>query len=241
MTTNPPTKSPARALQAMQKPEFAKMMRELKDHHDAADEAAMSVASAYKKVKKRGINLDAIKLVRRLMTLDNPAKVQAFLADFDRGRELAGFDDQQQLFEEDKTKPQKQADLKIVEIKTGKPKTEETAAPPKSTRVARSKKNDAAPVAEVPAAPEPSPVPAIPSVAPVAKAPSRKALFDEGDEDIKEIGEVEKARQAGLAAGLSDQDYDNPYSEKGEFRDAWHKGWIEGSESLMDEDDKASA
>lgn len=237
--TTPTKKAPAPALQQMQKPEFSKMMRELKDQHDAADEAAMSVASAYKKVKKRGINLEAIRLVRRLMTLDNPSKVQAFLADFDRGRELAGFDDQQQLFEEDKTTPQKNADQKVVPIKRVAAAAPEEKVEPK--RIGR-KKADAV-EAQAKDAESHDEKPAVPTKAPISKTPSRKALFDEGDAEVDVITEATKARQAGLSAGGSGQDYDNPYLEKGDLRDAWHEGWVTGSETLLAEarDDKASA
>lgn len=114
------TKPGAPALQAMTKPEFAKLTRTLKDLHDAAGESAMEVAKGYKTVKKtRGINLDALKLIMKLRAKDNPGKVQNFLADFDKMRELAGFDDQGTLFEDDKTTPQKKAESAAVAKTTG--------------------------------------------------------------------------------------------------------------------------
>ncbi len=105
-----PKKGPAPVLASMTKTKFAQIMQELADLHSAADDGATEVMKGYKTLKKQGINLDALKLVRKLKTLDNPAKIQSFLADFDKLRELAGFDDQQNLFEEDKTKPQKDAE-----------------------------------------------------------------------------------------------------------------------------------
>lgn len=101
---------PAPALQSMTKPELGKINRELKDLRAAADDGSTALASAYKKLKKRGINLEAFKLSEKLNRLDNPAKIQSFLADFDRLRELHGWDDQSQLFDDDKTRPQKEAE-----------------------------------------------------------------------------------------------------------------------------------
>lgn len=106
----PKAKAPAPALQSMTKPELAKINRELKDLRETSDDAGMALASAYKKIKKRGINLEAFKLAEKLNRLDSPAKIQSFLVDFDRLRQLHGWDDQQNLFEADKTAPQKEAE-----------------------------------------------------------------------------------------------------------------------------------
>ncbi|MEI6282063.1 MAG: hypothetical protein WCP82_05015 [Alphaproteobacteria bacterium] len=108
-------------LASMTKTKFAQILQDLADLHSAADDGAMEVAKGYKSLKKQGINLDALKLVRKLRGYDNPAKVQAFLADFDKFRELAGFDDQQNLFEEDKTKPQKDAESDKLAVTPAEP------------------------------------------------------------------------------------------------------------------------
>lgn len=214
----------APVLASMTKPGFNKMLLELNDEHGAADEAAMSVASAYKKLKKQGINLEAIRLVRRLKGLDNPSKIQAFLADFDRLRELAGFDDQQQLFEEDKTAPQKQAEsAKVVEIKTGKAPAEPEVIPEPEQKPKAAKK---------------------PKAEKAAKPVSKAALFATGDDeaDVTEISDEEKARQAGIVSGAAGEDYDNPHDGTlGPLHDAWHAGWVQGTEQAAEDAQKASA
>lgn len=223
-----PKKGPAPALAAMTKTQFAAMMRELNELHQAADDGAMAVASGYKNVKKaKAINLESLKLVRKLSQWNNPAKVQSFLADFDKLRELAGFDDQQNLFEEDKTKPQKDGEsAKVVNLRNDKPSNAETAAAvaevitetPKAKKAVKGAKGGGKPAA------------------------TKAALFDEGDGDLDEIAEEVAARQAGLIAGKTGTDYDNPHTEKGPLRDAFHQGWVEGSESASAEPgDKASA
>lgn len=225
--------TPAPALVSMTREGFAKIMRELKDEHDAADEAAMSVASAYKAVKKRGINLEALRLVRKLSTLDNPAKIQSFLADFDRLRELAGFDDQQQLFEDDKTKPQKDAAAdKVVDIKTAKTsggaeKVAKSDQKPKKTKETTA--SPAAPNLEKNAASWGNAA----KTAPVVKA----KLFDsdDGDSDIEEIEAEAKARQAGFISGHLGEDYHNPHPEGHALREPWHAGWVAGTEQLSAE------
>lgn len=116
-----PKKGPAPVLASMTKAKFNTIMQELADLHSAADDGSAEVMKGYKTLKKQGINLDALKLVRKLKTLDNPAKCQAFLSDFDKLRELAGFDDQQNLFEEDKTRPQKDAEASAAPAKPAKP------------------------------------------------------------------------------------------------------------------------
>ncbi len=223
MADKKPKKTPSPVLASMTKAKFVTIMQELNDLHQAADDGAMSVASGYKSLKKQGINLDALKLVRKLRGLDNPAKIQAFLCDFDRLRELAGFDDQQNLFEEDKTAPQKTAESgKVVNLRSDKPNNKETAAA----------------VAEVIKETKPKKGAKGGGKAAAAKA----ALFDEGDGDPDEVSDEVKARQEGLIAGKTGADYENPHTESGPLRDAFHEGWLEGSESADAEPgEKASA
>lgn len=99
---------PVSALQNMNKGDLAKMNRELRELEEAAGDAGGAVAKFFKdKVKKRGINEGAYKLARKINSLDNAAKQQAFLRDFDKLRQMYGWDDQKNLFEADKTAPQK--------------------------------------------------------------------------------------------------------------------------------------
>lgn len=92
----------------MSKTDLLKLNRELNDLEEVKDDGTTSVAKFYKdKIKKRGINTEAFKLFHKLNGLDNSAKQQAFLRDFDQLRKLAGWDNQKNLFEADKTAPQK--------------------------------------------------------------------------------------------------------------------------------------
>lgn len=236
-------RKPSPALAAMTKQDYAKLKRDIKDRHEAADDAAIEVATGYKTLKKRGINLDAFKLVLKLTRLDNPAKIQAFLADFDRLRELEGFDDQQQLFEEDKTKPQKDAAAagdKVVQLNAGK----EPAKSKDKPKVGKSKKADgvAAELASPPAAPLDRNKDSW-GKAGESKPASRAALFDEGDDDaeVAQVAAEVTARQRGIAAGASGEDYENPYDD-GEEREEFHAGWIIGCEQhAMGSGQQASA
>ena len=86
---------PSPVLQSMTKGELSKINRELADLREAADDGSIALANAYKKLKKRGINLEAFKLSEKLNRLASPTKIQSFLLDFDKLRELHGWDDQQ--------------------------------------------------------------------------------------------------------------------------------------------------
>lgn len=117
-----PSKAPPSVLQSMTKADLGKLNRELNDLTDAADDAGTAVASFYKnKVKKRGINTQAFNLARKINALDNSAKQQSFLRDFDRLRELFGWDAQKNLFDADKTAPQKKAEQAEVKLIAAKP------------------------------------------------------------------------------------------------------------------------
>jgi hypothetical protein len=207
-------------LLTMSPDKFLKQLQELKDLHGAADDAAMAVASGYKSLKKQGMNLEALKLTQKLVSLGNPAKVAAFLADFDKMRELAGLDAQLALFDEDKTAPQKAAEsAKVVDLKTGK-------APEKAR--------------DQPAAAKPEKPKKAAKTA--ARGPvTKNALFGTDDGDVAEVSEEEKARQAGMVAGAAGEDYANPH-DSGPLRDAWHSGYVAGSESASTKTpEKASA
>lgn len=122
------TKKPAasQALQNMNKTELAKLDRSLQDLRDAADDAGRALAQFYKdRIKKRGIHLDAYRFANKLNALGSVAKRQAFLVDFDKLRQLHGWDDQKNLFEDDKTAPQKadEAKAKAKSVVKEKPKT----------------------------------------------------------------------------------------------------------------------
>ena len=153
------------ALQNMSKADLAKLDRSLKDLMAAKDDAGVAVARFYKnKIKKPGIHEDAYKLANKLNALGSPAKVQAFLVDFDKLRQMYGWDDQKNLFEEDKTAPQK-ADEKKAAAKADKPAKADKNAP-KSEPAERAKKNGH-------------------SDEPKGKRVARRgaALFDESDKD----------------------------------------------------------
>lgn len=212
-------------LLTMDQNKFAKVLADLKERHSAADEAAIEVANGYKTLKKQGVNLDALKLASKLVWLGNPAKVAAFLADFDRMRELAGLDAQLSLFEEDKTAPQKAAEgsesAKVVPIKARAEKAQET--PTKADKPVKK-----------PRAEKGQPV-------------TKKALFDTGsgdgasDAEVDAVSDEEKARQAGMVAGAAGEDYANPH-DSGPLRDAWHSGFVAGSDAASAEPaEKASA
>lgn len=213
-----PEKGKASAVLLNMKPEkFLEHLKNVGELHSVADDAAMAVASGYKSLKKQGMNLDAFRLVRKLVVQGNDAKTAAFLADFDRMRDLAGLNRQLALFEEDKAQPQKDAESgKVVQLKP--------AAVEKS--------------ADVQKAPETAKPEKAPKKTAKKGAVSKKALFDEGsgegasdaDPEVAEISEEMKARQAGMAAGAAGEDYANPH-DSGHLRDAWHQGYVEGSES----------
>lgn len=237
---DPKKKPPATVLLNMDRNGFAKVMQQLGEVHEASDDAAIAVANEYKKFKKQGVNLDALRLVRKLKAMGSAVKIQAFLVDFDRMRDLAGFDDQLALFEEDKTAPQKAA-------ATSSGNVVQHPASAKAEKPAKAQKgNKRQPRGAIPASTEVMPespssaAPAVPTRIPQAEAPSKARLFAEGDDEVEEISAVEKARADGLAKGAAGENYENPYSTPGEERDAWHAGWVEGSEKF-EADEKADA
>lgn len=158
-------------ISAMTDTDFKKIRRELKDGQDAADDASTVVAGQYKKLKKAGHHIDALKLVNKLVGMDNPAKVTAFLSCFDKYRAVAKLDAQSSLFEEDKTKPQKDADAaakKAAAKAAGKAASGKAKGPKAATgRVTRGQKL----------------IPAPKEVAPAGAKTGRKALFAETDDE----------------------------------------------------------
>lgn len=218
-----PEKGKASAVLLNMKPEkFLEHLKNVGELHSVADDAAMAVASGYKSLKKQGMNLDAFRLVRKLVVQGNDAKTAAFLADFDRMRDLAGLNRQLALFEEDKAQPQKDAESgKVVQLKPAA--VEKPADVQKAPETAKAG-------AEKP--PKGNNKPEKKARGPVSK----KALFDDGsgngasDAEVGEISDEVKARQAGMAAGAAGEDYQNPH-DSGPLRDAWHQGYVDGSES----------
>ena len=239
-------KAAATVLQNMTKENFAKVLRDLDDEHKAADDAAMSVAGAYKKMKKQGVHLDALRLVRKLHAMGSAVKVQAFLADFDRMRELAGFNDQLALFDGDKAKPQKDAEKALgAEGNVVQHPSSAKAVAAKAEKPAKGARRRKG-AAEVPVPGEVAPAAAetaLPTKIPeMSSQPSKAKLFAEGDEEVEEIADEVRAEQEGLTSGKLGEEYRNPHSQPGVLRDAWHKGWVRGSEEFDAEAaDKKSA
>lgn len=241
------TKVPSPALKAMTKAELSKTKNQAKDLREVADEGSTALARFYSGLKKRGVNLDAWKLAEKLDRLDNPAKIQAFLADFDRLRELYGFDDQQQLFEDDKTKPQKDAPAPANSAvplgpKALKPTKGPKAAAPKKPTAAEKKAQAAAAKAATKAN---TAVNKRSEKAAARGAKNGRAkLFDEGDgapakepepstvrEAVQSV--LEKATAAGVEAGAAGAEVsENPYSKRvqASLHGAWHDGWVRGAE-----------
>lgn len=160
-------KAPESALKGLSKSDLAKLRKVLKDYEAAKEEATSALAKAIKdKIGKRGISVDAWKLAEKIQDLDNAQKQQAFLRDFDVLRELYGWDDQKQLFEEDKTAAQKKDEAKTPPAAgkaAEKARSASTAlATTANTRVARQSEKKA------------------------AKKRGRTQLFGEDDKDDKE-------------------------------------------------------
>lgn len=168
----------AAVVSAMSESDFKKIRRELKDAQDAVDDAGTVAASQYKKLKKQGHHIDALKMVNKLVGMDNPAKVISFLSHFDKYREVAKLDAQSSLFEEDKTKPQKEAEAAAKKAeakaaKNGKAKPgKETKIKAGNGRVGRGAQKQ---------------IPAPKEVAPANGKGGKKALFAESDEDAASV------------------------------------------------------
>lgn len=110
-----PPKKAESALKGMSKSDLAKLRKSLKDFESAKEDATAALAKALKdKIGKRGISIEAWKLADKINDLNNAQKQQGFLRDFDVLRELFGWDDQKNLFEEDKTAVQKKDETKAL-------------------------------------------------------------------------------------------------------------------------------